>query len=74
MKNYRLYHNSFKGWKIYRFTVDNRYKKKVWSRNYGNRVFFGISEFHFNYDEKEIRLHLFGVDLRFWFQRKNKER
>lgn len=70
MKNYRLYHRSFKGWRFDRLVIMNRYKNKIWSRNYGNRVFFGISEFHFSFYDKEVRLHFFGIDLRFWFKRK----
>jgi len=48
------------------FHITNRWKKPIYSRN-GAWVYFGISKFIFSPSDFEYIIHLFGIDLRFWF-------
>lgn len=51
-----------------RVIVSNRWRQKWWNRD-GNWVIFGISQRFFSVTDYEYRIHLFGIDIRFWFTR-----
>ena len=48
--------------------INNRWRQKKYMRN-GSWVIFGFSKSFFSPNKYEWRIHLFGIDIRFWMNR-----